>query len=165
MVNSNKNIKKICSFYVSDWHLVTMLIPYLKEKITMGANISTILERSLEENINTLMEKLVVNINYKNKITAINWKENKNCTEKDVKNILNNNGNEEQIIIIAGNKHYINQINNYIEKNTKKNITIINCFEVTQSNENVKEILNKHKYILNTSGEKNIEDVFEMYVS
>lgn len=165
MVNSNENLKKICSFYVSDWHLVTMLIPYLKEKLAMGANISTILEKSLEENINTLMEKLVININEKNKITAINWKENKNCTEEEIKNKLNKVDNEEQIIIIVGNKEYINKMNNYIEKNIKKNVTIINCFEATQFNESVKEILDKHKYILNTSGEKNIEDVFEMYVS
>jgi len=163
MVNPNKNVKKICSFYVSDWHLVTMLIPYLKEKLATGVNISTILERDLEDNINTLMEKLVINLNDKRKITEINWKENKNCTEDDVKNILNNNG--EQIIIIVGNKNYINQNNNYIEKNVKKNVTIVNCFEVAQFNENVKEILNRYKYILNTSGEKNIEDVFEMYIS
>ena len=26
------NFTKLCSFYVSDWHLVTMLLPYIKNK-------------------------------------------------------------------------------------------------------------------------------------
>ena len=26
-------IEKICSFYVSDWHLVTMLLPYVNKEI------------------------------------------------------------------------------------------------------------------------------------
>ena len=43
-------------------------------------------------------------------------------------------------------------------------ITIINCYEVMQFNNNVKEILDKHDKILNTSGEMEIEKVFEGYV-
>ena len=32
-------IKKICSFYVSDWHLVTMLLPYINRQIDEKAKI------------------------------------------------------------------------------------------------------------------------------
>ena len=35
----NNNIEKLCSFYVSDWHLVTMLLPYINKEINENANI------------------------------------------------------------------------------------------------------------------------------
>ena len=28
----SEKVEKICSFYVSDWHLVTMLLPYINKK-------------------------------------------------------------------------------------------------------------------------------------
>ena len=33
MENQKKNIFKLCSFYVSDWHIVTMLLPYINSQI------------------------------------------------------------------------------------------------------------------------------------
>ena len=54
----NNNIEKLCSFYVSDWHLVTMLLPYINKEINENANIITILENNIEENIKTLIKKL-----------------------------------------------------------------------------------------------------------
>ena len=32
-MNKESNFIKLCSFYVSDWHLVTMLLPYINKKI------------------------------------------------------------------------------------------------------------------------------------
>ena len=58
MVNINKNIKKVCSFYVSDWHLTTMLLPHINEKVNEGVKITTILENDLRENIEKLLRKL-----------------------------------------------------------------------------------------------------------
>ena len=55
----------------------------------------------------------------------------------------------------------------YLEKNSKKidakNIKIINFYEVGSFNENIKEILDKHDLIFNTSGEHRIEDIFDGY--
>ena len=33
MEKVNRKTTKLCSFYVSDWHLVTMILPYLNEQI------------------------------------------------------------------------------------------------------------------------------------
>ena len=63
-----KTIEKICSFYVSDWHLVTMLLPYINKEINEKANIITILEKDIEQNIKTLIDKL----NLKNKQKILN---------------------------------------------------------------------------------------------
>ncbi len=169
MVNSNEKVKKICSFYVSDWHLITMLIPYLKEKLE-ESRITTVLEKSLKENIDILMEKLVINSKDKKNISSIGWEEKTSQEQEKIEKMLDDCATKETIVIIVGSKEYIKKMNDIIEKYSRnisegKCITIINCFEATQFNTTIKEILQEHKYILNTSGEKNISDVFEMYVS
>ena len=61
MVNINKNIKKVCSFYVSNCHLATMLLPHINEKINEKVKITTILEESLQVEMKMLLEKLELN--------------------------------------------------------------------------------------------------------
>ena len=50
--------------------------------------------------------------------------------------------------------------NKYKDKQCN-NITVINCYEVTAFNDNVREILDLHEYIINTSGVHRIEEIFE----
>ena len=33
MKKENKKMEKLCSFYVSDWHLATMILPFIIHKI------------------------------------------------------------------------------------------------------------------------------------
>lgn len=165
------NIEKLCSFYVSDWHLVAMLLPYINEQINKKANIITILENDIEENIRVLLEKL--NLKNEEKILRINWKKTNGIKYSEIKNKLKglNNEDELNVIFINGNKNYIDMTNKNIEKFMKDssekykkiNIKIINCFEVGEFNVNMRDILDKHDKILNTSGEKEICDVFEGY--
>ena len=161
MSDLNKNTKKVCSFYVSEWHLITMIIPYLREKTNSKANIITIFEKSMKENIETLMEKVVLNNEDKEKILSINW----NKSEEKIENKINIKNENETIVIIAGSKDYIKSKNRIIDEYKNKNITVINCFELANFKDDIKDILETHKYVLNTSGEKKVEDVFEMYVS
>ena len=118
------NLIKLCSFYVSDWHLVTMLLPYINQKINEQAKIATFLEKDIEENVITLVEKL--NLKNKEKILNLNWK-----NREEIKNIFNNiEENKEIIIIINGNKNYIERQNikilRYLQKNKiDNNIKII----------------------------------------
>ena len=42
-------------------------------------------------------------------------------------------------------------------------ITIVNCYEIIEFNGSINEILDSHDKILNTSGEKEIEEVFDEY--
>ena len=32
----NNDVERLCSFYVSDWHLITMLLPYINKEIKLG---------------------------------------------------------------------------------------------------------------------------------
>lgn len=165
------NIEKICSFYVSDWHLVTMLLPYINKQINEKANIITILENDIEENIKTLIKKL--NLKNEEKILNLDWKKANgikySVIEKKLKDLRKND--VLNVVFINGKKDYIDLTNKNVEKflsdNKKKykniNIKIINCFEVSEFNVNMQEILDSHDKILNTSGEKQIEEVFEGY--
>ena len=69
-------------------------------------------------------------------------------------------------IIVNGNIEYIEQINQQIEKILEsyseefknKELSIINCYDITKYESKVKEIIEKHDKILNTAGEKDKEE-------
>ena len=54
-------------------------------------------------------------------------------------------------------------IEKWFKKSNVQSIKIINLFEVTEFNNHIMEILDAHDKVLNTSGEKEIEEVFEGY--
>ena len=165
------NIEKICSFYVSDWHLVTMLLPYINKQINEKANIITVLENDIEENIKTLIKRL--NLKNEEKILNLNWKKTNGIKYSEIERKLKDLKKEQilNVVFINGKKEYIDMTNKNVEKflseNKNKykniNIKIINCFEVSEFNINMQEILHNHDKILNTSGEKEINEVFEGY--
>lgn len=156
------NLTKLCSFYVSDWHLVTMLLPYINQKINEQAKIATILEKNIKQNVETLVEKL--NLKNKEKILNLNW-----STQDEIKIKINElEKNQELVIFINGSKEFIEKYNRkltrYFETHLIKNeIKIINCYEVIEYNGSITEILDEHDKILNTSGEKEIKEVFIDY--
>ena len=166
----NEKVEKICSFYVSDWHLVTMLLPYINKKIEEKSKITTILEKDIESNIETLVEKL--NLKKSEKILEINWKKQEVKKYSKLAQLLSkqiDNNATENIILVNGTKEYIDKVNKNLNKyisNLKENktkIKIINFYEVLEFNYNITEILDEHDKILNTSGEKEIYEVFEGY--
>ena len=166
-----QTVEKICSFYVSDWHLVTMLLPYINKEINEKANIITILEKDIDKNVETLINKL--NLKNREKILSLNWKKTNGIKYSEVKKNINKEILEDKlnIIFINGKKSYMDMVNKNIDKllseNSKKykeiNIKIINCFEVGDFNMNILNILSEHSKILNTSGEKAINEVFDGY--
>ncbi len=172
MESLKMDVEKICSFYVNEWHLVTMVLPYINKEINEKANITTILENDIEENVKTLLAKL--NLKNEKTILEINWKANKEITSNYIEDIFNNlikNNDNEEIIFINGSRDYIDFANYQIEKMIKQNIfnikdkkiKIINCYEVTEFNSGIKDILDSHIKILNTAGEKYITEVFGGY--
>lgn len=165
-------MERICSFYVSDWHLAMMIMPYLKEKISEGSNFTTILESDIEKNVLEIMKKVNVEEKITNKIKNIYWEPSKIIKYSDISERLNKISTaEEVIVVINGNTEFIKHANSNIEKwireNEKKikgkSIKIIDFYEMNEIKEEMKEILDKHDKILNTSGEKEIGEVFEGY--
>lgn len=165
-------IKKVCGFNISSIHFSMMILPYIKKELETQKEVITILEGNLEKNINQILSKLTITDEEKEKILNINWKETdikesiikKNLREKLIEN-------ENLDIIVYGSEQYINTagevINKIVAEDLKKNnnIKIINCYSVNDFNENIKEILDNHDTMFNTSGEHKIEELFKGYHS
>lgn len=159
MLNRNSQIKRMCSFYVSAWHLISMILPYIKEKLKEEKKIINISENNLTEFVEVFASKLSLKDDELAKILNIDW-DNEKKIEIDIE--------ENSVIIVSGSKEYIDRVNSNITSRLKthkdiKNFTIINCYEVMQFNNNINAILKKHDKILNTSGEKDISEVFDGY--
>ncbi len=170
-MEKSNSIKKVCGFYVSSVHLVTMLLPYLNKQIEEQIEVIPFLEFDLRKNVETILSKIVLNEKNKEQILDIKWKNTKvqkfTNIESTIKGKLKNE--KEAIILVSGSKKYIKIVNEMIEKyfnkyrNNKKYITVINCFEVEEFDDDIRDILYEHEYIINTSGINKIEDVFEIY--
>lgn len=147
------NKKRLCCFYVNDIHLITMLLPYINERINESTEVVTILEtdisKSAERVINSIQGKkseALLNINWKK--TSLNY-----LCESDLTN---------KIILINGSKQFIDEAN-AIVNNKEEKCTIINCYEIMDGSKNLQEILDMHDKVVNTAGEKYPEEVFTGY--
>lgn len=159
---TNDNIRRICNFYVSDWHLAVMLLPYINKEINKGVKITTVFEKNMKDNIQTLVGRL--NLKNKEKILDMNW----NSKDKDIENYIQENIDEEKqnLFIVNGNKDYIENTNDKLYKCVKENcikgnvIKILDCYEINKDEEKMYDIIKMHDGILNTSGEHKIETIF-----
>ncbi len=165
-MNNTGDVKKICSFSVSDWHFITTVIPYIDKKIKENENIEIFLENDFTKIINTFLSKINLDIKTKNKIENLNWYK-KNYNKYDEFKTFFKCKKLKNIFIVKGSNQYINKLNSFlkyfISRNQIQEITIVNCYDVSESNQDIKNILENHEKLLNTSGEKNIEDVFTNY--
>lgn len=150
----NNNVEKDCSFYVSDFHLLAMILPYINRELEDGKKVVTILEQDLQKELEIFISKMNLKEETKDKILKINW-------NKSIENINNIESNTD--VFVVGEKNYIDNVNYKIDNKEEKikNTKIINCYKVFEFNDNIEEILNKHDKILNTMGEKSIKDVLE----
>lgn len=168
MRENNSNVTKVCSFYVNDWHLTTMLLPHINRTINENKKVLTILESGIKNNIEELLSKMNLKEGIQNKILEINWNSRKVCKFKEIKSEIEVLLKDVQAIniIVNGNEGYIEIANKNIDKVIKnicgKEITVINCYEIAKQKE-INRILDKHDFVLNTSGIKEIGEVFTDY--
>ena len=54
-------VKKVCGFYVSNIHFVTMILPYLNKQIGNRVKIDTFFEYDLSKTIKTVLERINLN--------------------------------------------------------------------------------------------------------
>lgn len=142
MVVENK-IEKLCCFYVSDFHLEMILLPYINKKIEENIIIKT--DKDLKDTVEILVSKMNLNEENKEKILSLGW----NCKEnKKIENKSN--------VIIIGNKKYIEDVNSQIKQENIKEATVIDCYNFEDTKEDMDEIINKYNKNLNTIGLENI---------
>ena len=167
------NKLRICSFYVSDWHLTAMLLPFIEEKTEKGEIINTILEKNITYNMKEILSRIKISNRTKEQILKIDWKNKSLIKYGEIRKFMEKvTRNQKTVtILVEGNKDRIDYINKNIDKwmqkqerkLKRKEIKIINCYEVTEFNNNLQEILDKHDKILNTSGIHEIEEMYSGY--
>ena len=136
MVVQDRRQEKTCCFYVSDFHLEMILVPYINEKI--DENITIITEKKLKETIKILISKMNLNEENKEKILNLGW---------DGEDEIRENTN----IIIIGTREYIKNKNNQI----KNAVTVLDCYNFEEEKDNMEDILKEYKNTLNTLGKSN----------
>lgn len=145
MITKECEIDKICLFCANDYHLEMILLPYIKERLN-NSEFIIFTENNLEETIDVLLTKIILNQEIKEKIRSIGW-QNKRNTE-DLKKYIKKN--RKTNIIINGSKEYIREINHKIKNTLNNNFIVIDCFHIEDSEIDIEEISKKYKYILNT---------------
>ncbi len=107
------NKLKICSFYVSDWHLTAMLLPFIEEKTEEGKVINTILEKNITQNMQEILSRIQINERIKEEILKIDWKNKSLIKYGEIKKFMEKatKNQKEVTIIIEGNKDRIDYIN------------------------------------------------------
>jgi len=164
-------LKKTCSFCVSEYHVTTLLLPYITEKLKSNTQIITFFEEGIEENISKVLKSVKLEEYIKKEIMQIGWEAFNIVKYSNILECIKPD-NRDINIIVNGSKKYIENINTNLEKaieslnskglKFKINITINNCYHVREVL-SVKDILDKHDLLLNTSGEVDIDTVFEDY--
>ena len=144
------NKSRYCSFYVSDIHLVTMLLPYINEKMKEKKEFITIFEKDISESAKKVIKSLSLKRKDELKLINVGWKNRINIENIDIEN---------KYIIIMGDDKFIKNINLQLE-NRCEDFVIMNCFEIFQAEKNIDEIIENHEKLINTKGENDIEKIF-----
>ena len=141
MVVESKRKEKTCCFYVSEFHLEMILIPYINEKIEEDITILT--EKNLKQTLEILITKINLKKENKEKILQLGW---------DKKEEIKENSN----IIIIGSKEYIKNKNKQIEN--KNPLSILDCYDFEEEKSKMIQC-NKRKNIRNDKNGKNKRNI------
>ena len=155
-----KNLIKSCNFYVSEWHLFAAMLPFVRDELKFKNKIIIISQDNLMLGLKKMVDKIDVKFYNENGIEDIKWI--RDVEELDIQNEINPIN-----IFIQGTLDYIDEINSYIDmkfKNVYREVKIINCYELYDSNNFLYEILDRHDYVFNTGGLKQKEFVFPDYI-
>jgi len=148
----NVEAQRYCSLNVNDMHLIVMLIPYIERELEKKEKIITILENDLDSEIDTIVKKVNLGREKKNKIKRINWKKNLLSKEQigEIKG---------ETILIKGSYEFIQSVNEVLKTEDNR---VIDCYDIDTFEQNSRTILEQHNAILNTSGIRKISDMFQM---
>ncbi|MBO5179392.1 MAG: hypothetical protein J6B87_03505 [Clostridia bacterium] len=157
-MRENKIIKA-CNFYVSEWHLFAALLPHLKEELEKKNEIIIISQDNLEKGIKELVERINIKFENNKGLNEITWLSKEFVLEirEDIKPLN---------IVIQGTIQFIEEVNNYLKENIiniYREVRIIDCYEIYDSNTMLYNILDNHEYVFNTGGMHDKNDIFPEY--
>ncbi len=127
--------EKICCFYVSEFHLEMILVPYINEKI--NEDITIITQKKLRETLETLISKINLKEENKEKILKLGWN-----GEQEIKDNSN--------VIIIGTKEFIKDKNKELEG--RNILSVLDCYEFEKEKDDIENIVKQYENSLNTLG-------------
>ena len=147
----NKETKeKNCIFYASDYHFEMISLPYISKKIEEDKKVIILTDKDLDKTVKTLVSRINLNKEKKNKLLEINWKneDNKKLNELE-KDVLKENEIE---VFVKGKEKYIKNINAEIENIAKNysNIKIIDCYNIDEVSDNMENIVKNYDKVIST---------------
>lgn len=133
--------QRICTFFVSEYHLLTIILPYINKTITEEKDVEIILEKDITRSLKKYIKIVDLYADQEEKIISLNWKkESKDVYEKDLSN---------SEVFIIGSQKFIKKVNSKLDvKNTR---IIFDCYYINKL-ENINEINVDYEYILKTYG-------------
>lgn len=134
------NKKKFCSFYVSEYHLLTILLPYIDEQIKNNQNVEVVLEEDMIDSVKKYIKR---NERFNtNKIIKLDWKKAKKDDFKIKEDV--------DVAIIIGKEEFIKKVN-YINEGNVTLKEFVNCYNI-ETLSNLNEVVKEHSFVLKTSG-------------
>jgi len=145
MITKERNIKVLSSFYVSEFHLEMIILPYIIKEIENENEVIIITENELEKSIKYLITKLNIDKYQKEDILNLDW------NNKELNKIKKIDSNKNKTFFVIGSKKYINEKNRELKLN---NIKIVNCYDLEEVQDEILEIKKNSDMILNIKGEE-----------
>ena len=109
-------------------------------KIEEKENVVIETEYDMNETLNTLLSKLNLKEENKEKILRLGWNKKENNIES------------KDNVIIIGNKDYIENTNRRIMQKNIEDLTIVDCYKFEDICNNMSEVADKYDFNLNTNG-------------
>lgn len=123
-----------CSFFVSNAHLLTIILPYIDEKINEGKNVTILSQKDLNEDV-------------KRYLKSVKKFDKEGIRKAFSKNKINYESlTEEGILFVIGDEKFISSVNL-----DRKNYEKIDCYEI-ENISNLQRIIEKYEYYLRSDG-------------
>ena len=142
--------EKSCAFYASDYHFEMISLPYISKGMDENKEIVILTENDLKDTVNTLISKMNLQEEKREKILSLDW--NNNDLKKFKEISKKTKEDVDMIIFVKGKQNYIKNVNKNIEKwvVTDKHVKIIDCYEFFEIEEKIDEIAKKYDKVLGT---------------
>ncbi len=142
MITKEHKTKKYCCFYVSEFHLEMILLPYIKNN-DEGKKFFICTEENLSESVKQVLERTNLNKEEQDLMLNLNW--NSKTEDSIYKYNLDN-----YTIIVNGSEKYISSINEKLKEINAKETTVIDCYNINNQTIEKEGIKRKYDDILNT---------------
>ena len=151
MMKENKREKRLCLFFASDYHFEMISLPYINENLKKDNNVIIMTENDLNGTVDKLLSNINIPKEEKNKLTKIDWKNDDLNKFKEIK--AANKDRKDTLIFVKGRENYIDNMNKNIKNWINNNeVTVVDCYDINEIQEDVSDIAKKYDKILSTSG-------------